>query len=97
MTVLRRQVAAFARLLTPRRKNPARLDRWILESRSVDLPHVQSFARGLQYDHDAVVAAVATTYHNSKTEGANRRTKMLKRQMYGCASFPLLRHRILLT
>ncbi|GAA4894561.1 hypothetical protein GCM10023405_11670 [Streptomonospora salina] len=31
-----------------------------------------------------------------RTEGVNTRTKMIHRQMYGRAGFPLLRHRILL-
>jgi transposase len=35
-------------------------------------------------------------HHNGTTEGVNTKTKLLKRQMYGRASFELLRHRILL-
>jgi transposase len=31
-----------------------------------------------------------------RTEGLDTETKMIKRQMYGCAGFTLLRHRILL-
>lgn len=96
MTVLGHQVAAFARLLAPCASNAAKLDEWVYGVHAADLPHVQSFARGLQQDHDAVVAAFTTRHHNGRTEGVNTRTKMLKRQMYGRASFPLLRHRILL-
>lgn len=65
-------------------------------ARSADLPHVHSFVRGLNQDLDAVTAALTRPHHNGRTEGANTRTKMLKRQMYGRASFELLRHRILL-
>ena len=36
-------------------------------------------------------------FHNGRTEGANTKTKLIKRQMYGRADFTLLRHRILLT
>ncbi len=96
MTVLGHQVAAFARLLAPCASNAAKLDEWVCGVHAADLPHVQSFARGLEQDHDAVVAAFTTRHHNGRTEGVNTRTKMLKRQMYGRASFPLLRHRILL-
>lgn len=35
-------------------------------------------------------------HHNGGTEGVNNKTKLIKRQMYGRASFPLLRHHILL-
>jgi hypothetical protein len=35
-------------------------------------------------------------FHNGRTEGVNTKTKMIKRQMYGRASFSLQRHRILL-
>ncbi len=34
--------------------------------------------------------------HNGGTEGVNNKTKLIKRQMYSRAGFPLLRHRILL-
>ncbi|GAA4479350.1 hypothetical protein GCM10023094_24360 [Rhodococcus olei] len=83
MTALRDQVAAFATLLAPRKSNAARLDEWIRAVQTMDLPHLQSFARGLEQDHDAVVAAFTTPHHNGRTEGTNTRTKMLKRQMYG--------------
>jgi hypothetical protein len=33
--------------------------------------------------------------HNGSIEGVNTKTKLFKRQMYGRASFALLRHRIL--
>jgi transposase len=36
-------------------------------------------------------------WSNGQTEGQVNRLKLLKRQMYGRASFALLRHRLLLT
>jgi transposase len=36
-------------------------------------------------------------WSSGRVEGRNTRTKLLERQMYGRASFPLLRKRILLT
>lgn len=97
MVALHRQIAEFATLLAPRKSNATRLDDWTRDVHASDLPHVRSFARGLERDHDAVAAAFTTRHHNGRTEGVNTRTKMLKRQMYGRASLPLLRHRILLT
>ena len=96
MTALAGVVRSFTALLTPRKDNPARLAAWITAAREADLPHVHSFARGIDQDTDAVIAAVTLDHHNGRTEGVNTKTKLLKRQMYGRAGFALLRHRILL-
>jgi transposase len=45
----------------------------------------------------AVVAGLSMPYSNGPIEGANTEVKLLKRQMYGRAGFPLLRQRILLS
>ncbi|NKX55382.1 transposase, partial [Arthrobacter mobilis] len=89
-------VRAFATLLRPEEANAARLEDWARAARAADLPHLHSFVRGLEQDHDAVLAALTQPHHNGRTEGVNTKTKMLKRQMYGRAGFNLLRHRILL-
>ncbi len=65
-------------------------------SQAVDLPHLHTFTRGLGLDRDAANAAVTHPFHNGGTEDVNTKTKLIKRQMYGRAAFPLLRHRILL-
>jgi transposase len=89
-------VGSFAALLQPSEGNRARLDAWITAAREADLPHLQTFARGLELDRDAVHAAVTLPYHNGGTEGVNTKTKRIMRQMHGRAGFTLLRHRILL-
>jgi transposase len=89
-------VAAFADLLRPRQDNSQRLDEWIAMAREADLPHLHAFTRGLDFDRDAVHAAVTLPYHNGGTEGVNTKTKRIMRQMHGRAGFTLLRHRILL-
>jgi transposase len=89
-------VGSFADLLRPREANNARLDAWIAAVRAADLPHLHTFARGLELDLDAVHAAVTMPYHNGGTEGVNTKTKRIMRQMHGRAGFTLLRHRILL-
>ncbi len=86
----------FAQLLTPAEGNDAKLTDWITAVRAVDLPHLHSFANGLELDRAAVNAGLTTPYHNGRTEGVNTRTKKIMRQMHGRAGFPLLRHRILL-
>jgi hypothetical protein len=96
MTMLARLVRDFAALLDPMEENDRLLTAWIDQARQIDLPHVQAFTRGLDYDRAAVNAALTLPFHNGGTEGVNTKTKLLKRQMYGRAGFALLRHRILL-
>ncbi|MFB1485336.1 hypothetical protein U8525_33815, partial [Corallococcus sp. RDP092CA] len=45
---------------------------------------------------DAVRAALTTPWSNAQSEGHITKLKLLKRQMYGRASFDLLRRRALL-
>ena len=62
-----------------------------------DLPALHAFVRGLRKDLDAVVAGLSLPYSNGPIEGTNTKFKLLKRQMYGCASFALLRQWVLLS
>lgn len=54
-----------------------------------------SFARRLQRDQAAVAAALQLPWSNGMVEGQVHRLKLIKRQMYGRASFDLLRLRVL--
>jgi len=56
---------------------------------------LRDFAAGLRRDGSAVRAAVEQPWSNGQTEGQVKRLKLLKRQMYGRASFALLRQRVL--
>ncbi|MDX2650573.1 ISL3 family transposase, partial [Streptomyces sp. PA03-1a] len=96
MTQLATHIADFAQLLTPREGNADGLSRWIDQVRTTDLPHLHSFARGLERDRQAVIAALTLPYSNGPTEGINTKTKRIAQQMHGRAGFTLLRHRILL-
>ncbi len=72
------------------------LDPWMAEATASATPKdLQGFARGLQADLAAVRAALELPWSNGQTEGHIHRLKALKRQMYGRASFDLLRIRIL--
>jgi hypothetical protein len=97
MTALAGVIGSFAALLTPAAGNDVRLDSWIAKVKTIDLPHLHTFTRGLGLDRDAVNAALTHPFHNGGTEGVNTKTKLIKRQMYGRAGFALLRHRILLS
>ncbi|MCI2424383.1 ISL3 family transposase, partial [Saccharopolyspora sp. K220] len=96
MTALAALIGDFAALLTPDPDNHERLTSWIDQARAENLPHLHAFTRGLELDRHALNAALTLPFHNGRTEGANTKTKLIKRQMYGRAGYPLLRHRILL-
>jgi hypothetical protein len=51
-------IGSFAALLRPREGNGVRLGACITAVRAADLPHLHTFARGLELDHEAVQAAV---------------------------------------
>ena len=89
-------VTEFAKILTGRHGD--RLDAWMT---AVDAdpgqPDLQSFTTGIRQDYTAVRNGLTLPWNSGLVEGLNTRTKLLKRQMYGRATFPLLRKRILLT
>jgi transposase len=87
-------VGSFAEMLTT--LSGTRLPDWITEAADANLPGISSFAVGLHSDFDAVTAGLTTDWNSGPVEGAVNRIKMLKRQMFGRAGFPLLRKRVLL-
>jgi transposase len=56
------------------------LGRWLDEAATSE---IDSFARGLASDQEAVAAALTEPWSNGQTEGQINRLKTLKRQMYG--------------
>jgi len=75
-----------------RERQPEALDPWIADAGSTAL---KGFAGGLRRDLAAVRAALSSRWSTSPVEGQIGRLKTIKRQMYGCAGFELLRHRVL--
>ena len=74
-------------------KNPDELAQWCQDaSASAGL---SNFEKGLRQDYAAVQQAIGSIWSNGQTEGQVNRLKTLKRQMYGKASFDLLRIRVL--
>jgi transposase len=71
------------------------LDAWLKASDASGIPELKGFAAGIQRDHAAVRAGIIQTWSNGQVEGQVHRLKLLKRQMYGRASFDLLRARVL--
>ena len=72
------------------------LQAWLEDTSSSGVPEFHSFATGLRRDQPAIVAAISLPYSNGQTEGHITKLKLLKRSMYGRASFELLRRRVLL-
>ena len=98
LAALHAHVTAFAKILTSREgRHP--LDAWLtaIDNSDPAQPELASFAAGIRLDHDAVANGLTLPWSSGLVEGLNTRTKLLKRQMYGRASFPLLRKRILAT
>lgn len=87
---LERLAREFVRLF--REKDASALAQWIEAAEKTALG---SFARGLLSDLQAIRAAIELPWSNGPTEGHINRLKTLKRQMYGRASFEVLRARVL--
>lgn len=69
---------------------------WLTRATAPEVPTVfRRFAEGLRGDEGAVKAALSLPWSNGQLEGQINRLKTLKRQMYGRASFDLLRRRFL--
>jgi transposase len=74
----------------------ADLTAWLTEARTCGVPAVATFAAGLEQDGAAVRAALTLPWSSGQAEGQITKLKLLKRSMYGRASFDLLRRRVLL-
>jgi transposase len=80
----------FRRLL--RERDPGALRPWLAAAERSPL---RGLAAGVRRDFDAVLAAACFRWSNGQVEGQVHRLKLVKRSMYGRASFDLLRRRVL--
>jgi transposase len=87
-------VEAFVAMI--RTGEPERFDLWLAQARDCALPVFRNFARKLDSDYDAVRAAMTSPWSTGQVEGQINRLKMIKRQMFGRASFDLLNRRFIL-
>jgi transposase len=79
-----------------RAQTPSAFAPWLDAVAQTDLPSFQTFAQGLAQDEPAILAALTLPWSNGPLEGFVNKIKTIKRQMYGRASFPMLRRRVLL-
>ena len=82
----------FCTMVRERRANE--LSEWLEAAKQSGVAELTTFAAGLMADRAAVEAALTLSWSNGQTEGQVNRLKFIKRQMYGRASFDLLRARV---
>jgi transposase len=85
-------VRSFHSLVAER--DATRLDSWLAQCEQSDIAEFVRFAHGVRRDYTAVRAALCYPWSQGPVEGQINRLKLLKRQMYGRAGFPLLRRRM---
>jgi transposase len=68
---------------------------WLEQVQQCAAGDLKAFARSLESDYDAVLAALRLPWSQGQVEGQVNRLKLMKRAMYGRASFDLLRQRVL--
>jgi transposase len=93
VAVTGRLAAAFASLLRQRRGHE--LEEWTRQAEASGVREIRSFATTLRRDWDAVVTGLTLSHSDGPTEGNVNRLKLIKRAMFGRASFDLLRRRVL--
>jgi transposase len=71
------------------------LKEWMEKAKESEIPELEAFATKLSQDMEAVVAAMVMPYSQGQTESLVNKLKLIKRQMYGRATFDLLRQRVL--
>jgi transposase len=72
------------------------LSGWLDTTTNSDVSELRKFANGIRHDQAAVEAALILPWSNGQVEGQVNKLKLIKRMMYGRASFDLLRARVLL-
>ena len=83
----------FVRMV--RERTSEALTSWLARAAASCVAELGSFANGLQRDLAAVTAGLSLPWSNGQVEGQINRLKLIKRTMYGRASFDLLRKRVL--
>jgi transposase len=79
-----------------KQQNPKPLQAWLVEAVESGIPVLREFAVGLKRELSAIKAAFSSVWSNGPVEGMVNKIKLVKRQMFGRASFALLRRRVLL-
>jgi len=78
-----------------RERDSTALASWLERVQNSPYAELVSFGAGLLREKDSIEAALKYSYSNGVAEGHVNRLKMIKRTMYGRASFELLQKRVL--
>ncbi len=78
-----------------RERKGERFDEWLEKVDQQGIAELCGFAQSLKKDYKAVKAGLTLVWSQGPVEGHVHRLKLLKRQMYGKASFQTLRKRVL--
>jgi transposase len=96
LRIVRKLVQIFKTMLVRARGNIRRWIEFVIRSR-YKLSGLKTFAKGLLRDIVAVENGISMRWSNGAVEGHVNRVKNIKRQMYGRASFDLLRKKVILS
>lgn len=96
LRIVRKLVQIFKTMLV---RGFGNIRKWIdfVKSSKYKLSGLKTFARGLLRDIKAVENGIRMPWSNGAVEGHINRIKSIKRQMYGRASFDLLRKKVILS
>jgi transposase len=96
LRIVRKLVQIFKTMLA---RGCGNIRRWIdfVKHSKYKLAGLKTFARGLLRDIEAVENGINMRWSNGTVEGHVNRIKSIKRQMYGRASFELLRKKVILS
>ncbi len=86
-------VQSFLKMM--RERKGKQLRSWMEEANQSGIAELKSFAKGIEWDYDAVQAGLTLPWSQGPVEGAVNKIKTHKRLMYGRASFKLLRQKLL--
>ena len=92
---VRNAVLNFKRFMKD--KTGEKLVPWCKNIIEDEAEHIQKFAKGILNDYQCVYQGFKSNWSNGPVEGQVNRLKTIKRQMYGRASFELLRKRVIIT
>jgi transposase len=96
LRMVRKLVQIFKTMLS---RGCGNIRRWIdfIKRSKYKLAGLKTFARGLLRDIEAVENGINMPWSNGAVEGHVNRIKSIKQQMYGRASFELLRKKVILS
>ncbi len=78
-----------------RKREGEKLEAWLEQIRTSQIPELIRFANGIERDKAPVQAALTLQYSNGPVEEKINKLKYIKRSMYGRSAFPLLRQKVL--